>query len=279
MDLNAILINAGFVALYIVLFFVSKWIKGWFSNYVLDQQLTEMDNNAVSVSVAGYFIGVTILFVGIMDGPSQENIGLEFLIVTGYSLAGILLLNLARLVNKQFILYKFSVDKEIIQDQNPGTGVVEGATYVASGMVIAGAVHGQGGGPLTAIVFYLLGQIALILFSFIYAKTTSYDVHDEIEKDNLAAGLGFAGGMISIGIIVMRAVSGDFVSWSQDLMIFGLDLLIVFIYLFVVRLVFDRFILRNSNMEQEIVHDKNVGAGLLEMMVAICFSVVLFFVL
>ncbi|MEL6849093.1 MAG: DUF350 domain-containing protein, partial [Bacteroidota bacterium] len=276
---------------------ISKWIKGMFSSYNLDAQLTEYDNNAVSVSVAGYFIGVTAIFIGafsetspvaqLLDDGTREVVDIaldrdtliEFLEVAGYSLAGVFLLLLARLINQKMILTKFSVDKEIIGDQNPGTGVVEGATYVASGLIIGGAVHGEGGGPITALVFYLLGQLCLVLFAQLYAKLTPYDLHDEIEKDNTAAGLGFAGGLISIGVIVMRAVSGNFSSWAEDLATLGFDILIIFVYLIAIRFIFDRFVVRNSNLNTEIAEDHNLGAGLLEMVVSISFSAVLYFVL
>ncbi|MEO1447979.1 MAG: DUF350 domain-containing protein [Bacteroidota bacterium] len=279
MNLTAILANFSFLILYVVLFFLSKWIKGMFASYVLDEQLTEYDNNAVSVSVAGYFIGITAVFVGAMSGPSAGDVVTDLISVASYSLAGILLLNLARIINSRLILYKFNVDKEIIKDQNPGTGVVEAGAYIASGLIIAGAIHGEGGGPLTALVFYIIGQICLILFSLLYARMSPYDVHAEIEKDNTAAGLGFAGALISIGIIVMKGVSGDFTGWAEDLMALGIDIAIIFVYLIVVRLVFDRFVLRNSSLHEEISEDQNMGAGLLEMMVAICFSAALFFVL
>ena len=268
------LINGGYVLMYVGIFFFSKWLKGMFASYRLDEQLTEYDNNAVSVSYSGYILGVTAIFIGALSGPSTDVLT-DFINVAGYSLAGVLLLNLARLVNQRLILYKFSVEKEIIHDQNPGTGVVEAGAYLATGLIIGGSVHGNGGGPLTALVFYLIGQLCLVLFALLYARVSNYDVHEEIEKDNVAAGMGFAGGLISIGIIIMRAVSGDFHCWFEDLITLGLDVVIIFVYLIVIRFVFDRFVLRNSNLNTEITEDQNFGAGLLEMMVAISFSIVL----
>jgi uncharacterized membrane protein YjfL (UPF0719 family) len=272
------LINGGYILLYVLLFFFARWLKGLFSSYRLDEQLTEYDNNAVSVSVAGYFIGITAIFIGALSGPSV-GIWEDYLSVTGYALAGILLLNFTRILNDRLILYKFSVDKEIVRDQNVGTGVIEAAIYIATGLIIGGSVHGEGGGPLSALVFFVIGQLCLILFGLIYARMSPYEVHDEIEKDNVAAGLGFAGGLIAIGIIIMNAISGRFNGWVEDLTDLGLDILVVFVYLIGVRLIFDRLVLRNSNLTTEIVEDQNLGAGLLEMVVAICFSVVLLFVL
>lgn len=276
---GAIVSGFSYIVLYLLIFFLAKWINGLTSAFKLDEQLTEQDNVAVAVSVGGYFVGITIIFVGAMSGPSLGSLPMDVGATAAWSLGGIALLLVSRFINDKLILYKFSPTKEIVQDQNPGTGVVEAGSYIASALIIAGAVYGEGGGLLSALVFYLVGQLALVLFALLYAKLTPYSVHDEIEQDNLAAGLGFAGGLIAIGIIIMRAVSGDFVSWAEDFKTLAIDLAIIFVYLIGVRLVFDRLVLRNSNLLTEISKDRNVGAGLLEMLVAICFSVVLFFAL
>ena len=273
-----ILVGLSYIMIYIIIFFLAKWIKHWFSSFHLDEELTLKDNYAVAVSASGYFIGITIVYIGALDGPAHGFVN-DVLEVVGYSLGGILALNLARLINDRFILYSFSPTKEILHDQNPGTGAVEAGAYIASALIIAGAIHGEGGGPLTATVFFLLGQLCLVLFSLLYIRLTPYDVHDEIEKDNIAAGLALSGGLISIGIIVMKAVSGDFVGWVEDLTTLGLDVAVVFVYLIGVRLVFDRFFLRKSDLVTEIVKDRNIGAGLLEMFISICFSIVLAYIL
>ena len=266
--------GATYILLYFIIIFLAKWVKGFFSQFNLDEELTLKDNYAVAVSVTGYFVGITFVYIGALDGPSYDFTQ-DVLLVSSYSVAGIVLLNLTRLVNDKLILFKFSPTKEILHDQNPGTGAVEAGLYIASGLIIAGAIHGEGGSPLTALVFFLIGQICLIIFSFLYTWLTPFDVHDEIEKDNIAAGLGFSGGMIAIGIIIMKAVSGDFVGWVPDLTRLGIDIAIVFVYLAGVKLIFDRFILRHSNMITEIVNDRNIGVGLLEMFISICFSAVL----
>ncbi len=275
---NDVLQHAILLFLYIGVIFLAKWLKGLLASYTLDEQLTEKDNLAVSVSFVGYLVGVTAIFIGAMEGPSY-GLYTDFILVGGYSIMGILLLNLTKIINGKTILYKFSIDKEMIEDHNAGTGVIEGACFVASGLVIAGSIHGEGGSPLTALAFFGIGQVALALFAQVYSWLTPYDFHNEIEKDNTAAGLGFAGGIISIGIIVFKAVSGHFYGWIENLTEVGLDILIVFIYLIFVRLIFDRFILLKSNLNTEISTDRNLGAGLLEMMVSICFSMVLYFLL
>lgn len=266
------------IVLFAVVFLLGKWFKDLTTSYSVNKQLTHEDNPALATSFTGYLVGITIIFLGAVDGP---HVGLwEDLIAVGsYSIAGILALNLARVINDKLIMHQFSSKEEIVDKRNVAAGVVQGASYVASGMVIAGAIHGEGGGPFVTIAFFAIGQIILIIFALLYEKIISYNVHEELGKNNLAAGLGFSGGIISIGIIAMKAVSGDFEYWSESLQLLAFDIGVVFIYLFAVRFFFDKLIIPHSDLNKEIAEDKNIGAGVLEMFVAIGFSMVLFYTL
>ncbi len=273
-----IISSVSLLVSFIVVFLVAKWLKDLLTPFNLNKQLTTEDNLAVAISITGYFIGVTIIFLGAVDGPSVGIIQ-DLIAVTGYSLGGAILLNISRILNDKLILYKFSTIKEIIEDKNPGTGVVQAASYVASGLIIAGAIHGEGGGILSALIFFLVGQVILIVFGLIYEKVTPYSVHDEIEKDNTAAGLGFAGGLVSIGVIIFKAISGDLESYADHFSTLGFDVALIIVLIVFVRFFFDKLIIPKADLAKEISEDKNVGAGMLEAFVSICFAAVLYFIL
>jgi uncharacterized membrane protein YjfL (UPF0719 family) len=267
-----------FVLLFVAVFMIGRWIEHAVTSYAVDEQITDADNPALAISLSGYYLGIAIIFIGASLGPSY-GLEMDLLLMGGYSLGGIVLLLASRVINDRLILRDFSTQKEIIEDRNMGTGIVLFASYVASALIVAGSIHGQGGGPLTALAFYAIGQVALIAFTWLYDIVLPYSLHDEIEQDNFAAGIGFGGALVAIGIIVMRAVSGDFVGWASDLQYLGLNILIVFVYLLGVRLFFDRLVLSGADLNEEIVRDRNVGAGLLEFTVSIGFAAVLFFLL
>ncbi|MEZ4847611.1 MAG: DUF350 domain-containing protein [Bacteroidia bacterium] len=88
----------------------------------------------------------------------------------------------------------------------------------------------------------------MVLFAFLYVKLTPYSVHDEIEKDNVAAGLGFAGGLISIGIIVMKGVS-DFGKLEPGSYSFGTGCRTGVCVPDRCAFCFDKLVLRNSDLE------------------------------
>lgn len=275
---NQFLHSGSLLLLFMIIMLLSKMVNDWLTPFSVDDELTQKDNVAFAVSVGGYFVATTIVYVGALIGPSK-GIFQDLIAVGGYSILGIILLNLSRYVNDKCILYKFSNVKEIITDQNVGTGAVQFGSYIASGLIVAGAISGEGGGIVTALAFFLLGQLALVLFTKVYNVITPFDIHEEIEKDNVAAGVAFGGALIALGIILMKGASGDFISWQYNLKTFGLDALLIFILLPIVRIFFDKIIIPKSDLNHEIKNDKNLGAGILEALVMISFAVILFFVM
>ena len=269
---------AALLVLFFALFVVGKWIDNLVTAHEIDRELTQRDNPALAISTAGYYLGIAIIFIGASLGPSY-GLEMDLLLVGGYTAGGIVLLLLSRWINDKLILRGFSTQRELIDDRNPGTGVVLFGSYVASALIVAGSVHGQGGGPHTALAFYALGQVALIAFTYLYDLLTPYSLLQEIEQDNFAAGIGFAGALIAIGILIMRAVSGDFESWAVNLASLGWNVLLVFVYLVGLRVFFDKIVIPDDDLNFEIVRDRNVGAGLLEFTVSVGFAAVLFFVL
>jgi uncharacterized membrane protein YjfL (UPF0719 family) len=264
--------------LFVVVFTVAKLANELLTPYNIDDQLTEHDNFALSVSLSGYFLAVVIIFVGAMIGPSK-GLMKDLLYVGGYSLLGIVLLNVSRIINDKVILRKFCNVKEIIEDKNAGVGAVQMGSYVASALMIAGAISGQGGGFLTATAFFFLGQVALLIMAGIYNFIISYDLHEELEKDNVSAGIGFAGTLVAIGVILLSSLSGNFISWTENLTEFAIDGAIAFIVLPIFRLFFDKVIIPKSDLNHEIKNDQNCGAGLLEFVITVGFSVILLMVL
>lgn len=273
-SLYSLLNGATLLVLSVVVFLFAKWVNDLITPYSVDIELATNDNPALAISFAGYLLGVAIIYVGALWGPSQ-GIVFDLLLVGGYSLGGILLLNLARIINDKVLFPQFSNVKEIIEDRNCGTGAVQFGSYVASALVIAGAVQGQGGGPHTALAFYLAGQIVLIVFVRCYDLLTPFKLHDEIERDNVAAGVACAGGQIGIGIVLMHASAGDFVGWAQNFNVFAMEAAVVLILLPLVRYFFDKAILFGIDLNHEIAHDQNIGAAFIEATAMIGFSAIL----
>jgi len=280
-------IGLVYVGMGILLLAFARLVQDFVTPYKIQEQLRTHDNVALALSIAGYYLGIIIVFVGAVYQPFTSSVDSNLGFTTEYwedvievlvtTVIGIIILNVARIIVDKLVLYKFSTEKEIVEDHNAGTGAVEAAVYVAVGIVIAGSVAGVGGGPETSFAFLGLGLLTVILYTLFYEFTTSYDVHDEIERDNVAVGVALAGNLIAISIVVFKAVFGDFTTWEEGIAGFLTFAVIGTALLFVVRTLVDLILFPKVSMAQELTVDRNLGLALIETSVLVSASLILYF--
>lgn len=263
----------------IVIFFIGKLLlQRSYPNIHVAEELVVKDNFAFAIVNTGYYSGLLIAIAGVLMGDSQ-GISYDLMMISVYGTLAVILLFLAAKINDRFILHDFSIQKEIFKDRNAGTGVIEAANYIASGLIIHGSVSGQmpnlfpammGGlllsGLLSVLVFWAVGQVLLVLVTRIYSKMIPYEVHQEIEADNVAAGLAYAGVIVAIGILIAYGTSGDFYSWGDHFLKIGVDVLVGLLFLPLMRWLTDTILLPGEKLTDEIVNQEhpNVGAALIE---------------
>ena len=265
MSWEQILTGFIYLAVVLVLVVIGKWVyTALHRGFVLRTQLLEKDNLAMALMIAGYYLGLAIVLGGVVSGPGSGMLTENVIDVVIFGLVAIVLLNLSGWINDKIIFSRFDNQKEIIQDRNIGMGAIEGGNHVAVGLITAGALSGEGG-LLSGAVFWVLGQVGLIVAALLYNKMTSFDLHHEIERDNTAVGVAFAGVLIGFGNIIRLAGEGDFVSWTQSLSEFGYYAVVGLLLLPLVRLFADKVLLPGARLTDELVQDvPNVGAGAIE---------------
>lgn len=263
--LDQMLRGFTYLAVVLVLLVIGKLVyDGLHRRFVLRTELVEKDNLAVALAVAGYYLGLVIVLGGVVSGPASFNMFDDVIGLVIFGVLGIVLLNLSAWINDKVVFSKFDNEKEIVEDRNAGMGAVEGGNYVAVGLITAGAMSGEGG-LLPGLVFWVLGLFALIVAGLLYDKITSYDLHEQIEKDNVAVGVAFAGVLVGFGNIIRLAGDGDFVSWNESLTEFGYYTLVGLILLPLIRIFADKVLLPGASLSDELVQDRpNLGAGFIE---------------
>ena len=263
--LDQMLRGFTYLAVVLVLLVIGKLVyDGLHRRFVLRTELVEKDNLAVALAVAGYYLGLVIVLGGVVSGPASFNMFDDVIGLVIFGVLGIVLLNLSAWINDKVVFSKFDNEKEIVQDRNVGMGAVEGGNYIAVGLITAGAMSGEGG-LLPGLVFWISGLVMLIVVGLLYDKITSYDLHDQIEKDNVAVGVAFAGVLVGFGNIIRLAGDGDFVSWNESLTEFGYYTLVGLILLPLIRIFADKVLLPGASLSDELVQDRpNLGAGFIE---------------
>ena len=259
-----------------ILFLIGKWIYDKLNRrFDLRFELVENDNFALAIAVVGYYLGLVFAIGGVLSGPTY-GIFEDLIDVFYYGIVAILLMNISAIINDKIILRKFDNIKEIIEDRNAGTGVIVAANHIANGLIISGAISGEGD-LITALVFWILGQLALIVSVYVYNLITPFDIHDEIEKDNVSVGVAVAGILIALGNIIRIGIAGDFVSWQTNLIQFIGFVIFGLVMLPVLRILTDKLLLPGVRLTDELVNQEvpNIGAGAIEASAYIAASLLL----
>ena len=263
--LDGILTSLVYLATSFILFYLGKVVYQIFHPKIkVVNELAKDDNFAFSISYVGYYIGLLLAIGSALLGESSGLL-LDLMDIGIYGALSILLLNLSIIINDKIILNKFSLKKEIIDEHNVGTGFVEGAISISTGLIILGAIHGEGygqGGPIvTAILYWLLGMGILYITSLVYNLITPYDIHEHISKKNIAVGIGFSGALIAIANLIRFALMHDFESWLITLEDVAVDVSTGLIFLPLARLLTDKILLPGHKLTDEIVNQENPNNG------------------
>lgn len=268
--LDGLLTTLTYIAVSFLLFFIGKMAYQLFHPRVkVAYELVENDNLAFAFAHVGYFIGLLLAIGSVMLGESEGLVN-DLMGIGIYGLLSIVLLNLSLIINDKIILSNFDLKKEIFDDKNVGTGIVEGANAIATGLVVMGAITGEGYGELgpivNVLVYWILGQVILFVTSKIYNLMTSYDVHDHIERGNIAVAVGYSGAIIAIGNLINNALAHDFDSWMITIQDVGFNVIVGFAFLPIARFLTDKILLPGQKLTDEIVNqeDPNVGAAIVE---------------
>ena len=277
MDIAGTFINLlhGFINVIIGLFFIYivKKLDDWRTKDFDDDTHIDDGNIAVGLRRAGLYLGVAIAISGTLDGSSKGFfIDIIQLLVDGFIIIGFMFS--ARFINDVIMFNHINNDEECIKTfqlsngsestGNTAVGVVEAGMYIATGFILSGSFSGSGGsffqGIASAILFFIVGQITLLFFGFIYENITSFNVRDEIKNNNLAAGIGLGGILIALGIILKASISGPFTGWTNDLLSFGIYAAFGIIMLLMFRKAADILLLPTTDIATEVKEDKNVAA-------------------
>jgi len=227
-------------------------------DYNPDEEIEQASNLALGLRRAGLYLGVAIGMLGALDGGGGDfQSDVTWLLVDGAALT--LLMGVARLIADVVVIPGVKTD-DAIRDRNHAVGAAEFGIFVATGLIANGSFAGEGGGLASALLFFALGQLALLVMVRIYEAVTPWRVIDEITRGNAAAGLLLAGTLVAFGFILRASLSGPFIGWTEDLLGFGFSALVGMVFLVLLQLPIDRLFLPGTSLHKEIEEDGNVAA-------------------
>ena len=167
---------------------------------------------------AGHLAAVLLLLPGVVDEAfAHEWLAGSALWAAVFGLVGVALIQLVGQLGIRLLL-SATLAREL-EAGNKAAGVAAGANYVAVGILAAPAIAGsdlQGLGLSCA--FFALAVGTQAAYVALFRALTVYDDAEQIQGENLAAALSYAGVTVAVALVLARAVSGDvFVGWRPAL--------------------------------------------------------------
>lgn len=253
-----VLQDSAYALIAFVMIYAAKRIDDLRTAWNEDHEIEEESNLALAFRLAGFTLAMAIGFVGSissLDETFQENV--VSLLIDGVILIPVLML--ARTINDRVLLPKIN-NSQAIKDKNTAVGIAEFGSLIATGLVMNGAFSGEGGGIASVLLFAALGQLCLVVLALIYEAITPFKVAKEIDDNNPAAGIGLAGMLIALGIILRASIAGDYVSMQADVTSFALCAAMGVVMLLIMRKAIDIMFLPNTTLTIEVERDRNAAA-------------------
>jgi uncharacterized membrane protein YjfL (UPF0719 family) len=256
-----------FLVTCLALFLVARLVYKLFNPKInIDQELIEKDNLAFYLGYISYFLAVVLIVGGIMHSGGGDSFWKEVLLTVLYGTVGIILLNVAFLIVDKWIHPSVKMMDEIVVKHNVALGIIKGANYLGTGIIIGGVMLTEVNKPVEVCLFLLLALGIATLGYFYYNIITRFNINTEVYKGNAAVAFSAAGAQIAFAILIYAGFQIEHVSWKESIMSIGIDIFGGFILLPIIRLVVDLVFVSKRKITDELVNQEvpNVGLGIFE---------------
>lgn len=181
----------------------------------------EKEHNPASSLVHAADVVATLLIASTVAGSlDSDSVGKDLLHAALQGVAAeVLFLVCSRAQVRFFVAAKLGGE---IERGNVAAGAAAAGHSLATGVLATTAVGSETLRDVgISLVFFVLGQVALLGLVALFRALTVYDDAEEILGENVAAGVSYAGIAVAISLLVARATEGDFTTWGQSLVAFA----------------------------------------------------------
>lgn len=250
--------------IYLILATVMKYILNFRSaqHYNADDAIAD-GNIAVGLRRSGAQLGLAIAILGVMGGDSNPDVVKDIKDTLIYGLVAIGFMVTSLFFTDKALLPKVNNTEELKRG-NIAIGMVEFGTLVMTGILAYASIKGDQGGILSSVVYFIVGQITMVLLVLFYEKVLARNINpvELVLKGNLSAGVYLSGKIIAYGLILQSAIIGnDSTSFSVDTVIEYVSAAFAgMILLYIFEIMIDLLIITSTKVKNIIVEDQLVAA-------------------
>lgn len=252
-----------------------RFLAGLVGNVSATHEISQKDNRAFGVSLAGAMLAVSIMLMGVVSGEAGYSLLDELLTVISFGVIGIVLMWLTRILFDRVSFPGLSIHEEIMRG-NLSASIIDACNMIATAIIIRAAmkwVEGDVYSSLLAVVIsFIASQIIMALATLYRVKVyqrrhNGAELHTAIEQDNVALSLRFGAYRIGIAIAVSAAFGAIEYAPNAFITVFGLWFgvaMLLFILLTLIAIVIRHGVLHGVNIGEEVGQQRNISVGVIE---------------
>ncbi|MCK5334565.1 MAG: DUF350 domain-containing protein [Gammaproteobacteria bacterium] len=253
-----------YALVYLALATVMKYILNIKSSnhYSADEQIAE-GNMAVGLRRSGAQLGLAIAMIGVLSGKSSPDVVNDFINTAIYGFVAIGFMLVSLFITDKALLPKVDNTAEL-KKGNIAIGMVEFGTLVMTGILAYASIKGDDGGIVSSVVYFIAGQITMILLVLLYEKVLAKNINPVacVVESNMSAGIYLSGKIIAYGLILQSAIIGNGLALSPaDAAIeFVIAAAAGMIMLYIFEILIDLLIITSTKVSDIILKDQQVAA-------------------
>jgi len=215
--MNRLVITAAYVAIALFFMLVGRLVG---NALFRSKRAPAQPNLALSVRHGGLYLAIAIAMTSAFQGNASGFLQ-DVVEVLRDGAVIVFALIAAQWLNEWLIVPGLDND-QAVADGNTAVALTEFGSYIATGMIASASFGGGEGSWLTAIVFFIVGQLALIGGFWAQELLLPGSFVDGVKRGSEGAGVAVAGILIALGVILRASVAGPFLGWAPSFEALGL---------------------------------------------------------
>lgn len=206
-------------------------------------------NLAISLRHGGLYLAVAIAMTAALQGNANGFLRDVFEVLRDGTVVVLALIG-AQWLNEWCIVPGLDND-QAVADGNTAVALTEFGSYIATGMIAAASFGGGEGSWASAIVFFAVGQLALVGGFWAQERLLPGSFVGEVIRGREGAGVAVAGVLIALGVILRASVAGPFLGWAASFEALALYAIGGILFLIVFQEIFAYVFVRRRHVEDQ----------------------------
>lgn len=280
---SVLLVN---ILLVIAVFTSVRFFSGIVSHITSTKELTEKDNPAFGISMAGVVFAVTIILTGAIYGDPIYTMQESVISVGLYGVVGIILMAVTRIIFNKIALPSISIRNEIVKG-NVAAGIVDAGNVIATAIIIRAMMMWVDAntvdGILAILTGFVISQVLLTVTTILRIKRLNKKIENnslqnEFKAGNAAIALRFAGRKIGTAFAVAAAshlLVFELYDMPMLLLIWAGASVMMIAILSILSFVATKIIFAGINVEDEVLRQRNLALGAVSCIIYISLGLLL----